>query len=149
MLVAACLLLAACGSSGSRPDAGDPAARDRALDSALAQIGRPYRYGGADPAGFDCSGLVHYAYRRAGVSLPRSTRDQMGAGQRIALDELRPGDLLFYRFPKNQAKGWHVVMWLGGGRAIHAPSSDGEVEVIHVDAPWWTRRLYSAVAVAP
>ena len=149
LLCWAVLILSGCGSEPLRPQQGDAGTRERALDAALGQLGRPYRYGGADSAGFDCSGLVYFSYRAAGLSLPRSARDQMHSGLEIDPEDVRPGDLLFFRFPGNQANGVHVVMWLGGGRAIHAPSGTGEVEVIHIDVPWWMRRFETAVAVAP
>ncbi|MBT8448100.1 MAG: C40 family peptidase, partial [Gammaproteobacteria bacterium] len=67
-----------------------------ALAIAQNMIGVPYRYGGADPRGFDCSGLVYYAYRKAGIHSPRSTSDQYRLSIRVQLTELRPGDLVFF-----------------------------------------------------
>lgn len=78
-------------------------------------IGTPYVWGGASPGGFDCSGLVQYVYSRVGIHLPRVTWDQARVGFRVALDKLRPGDLIF-------AYGYdHVVLYVGGGMVVHAP----------------------------
>ena len=73
---------------------GSPAAT--AIRYALAQLGKPYRWGAEGPNSFDCSGLVQTAYRTAGISLPRVSRSQYGAGKLVPLSALRPGDLLFY-----------------------------------------------------
>ena len=92
---------------------------------ALAQIGVPYRYGGASPAaGFDCSGLVQYVFGRAtGVSLPRNTLDISRAGSRIARNELQPGDLVFFNTLRRPYS--HVGIYVGEQRFIHAPSTGG------------------------
>jgi hypothetical protein len=82
---------------GERPAAaasGSPAAT--AIRYALAQLGKPYRWGAEGPNSFDCSGLVQSAYRAAGINLPRVSRQQYGAGRLVPLSALRPGDLLFY-----------------------------------------------------
>ncbi|UWE08883.1 C40 family peptidase [Actinacidiphila bryophytorum] len=73
-------------------------------------------WGATGPRAFDCSGLMQYAYGRAGVALPRTSQEQMNAGRRIPLDQARPGDLVIYRGDAS-----HVAMYVGGGRVIHAP----------------------------
>ncbi|MFE5300706.1 C40 family peptidase [Streptomyces sp. NPDC056632] len=86
-----------------------------AVRTALAQRGKPYVWGATGPGSFDCSGLVQYAYARAGIRLPRVTWDQIRAGRRVPLSAVRAGDLVFYR------EASHVGMSIGGGRIVHAP----------------------------
>lgn len=141
--------LAGCASFGGR-DADAPIGelRRAIVLEALGQIGRPYRHGGTTPDGFDCSGLAQYVYAQSGVSLPRSTREQHGAGKRIDLDQARPGDLLFYRI-SGKARVDHVAIYLGDGEALHAPASGKKVIVARVSDPWWSRRFVDAVSVLP
>jgi cell wall-associated NlpC family hydrolase len=144
-VVLAALVLAGC--AGTRYH-GDTATREAVIETALGQVGRPYRYGGASPDGFDCSGLVQYSYAQAGVRLPHNTSQLLDLGSRIDLDEARPGDLVFYRFadPKNSL---HVAIYLGDGRLVHAPASGGEVSVIRADARPWPQRYLGALRLLP
>src|SRR5262245_7502448 len=121
----AVLALAGCGGGPVREDAASPAAAGDAAGFALKMVGKPYRYGGSTPAGFDCSGLVQYSYRQAGVRLPRSTEEQLRSTTRIRTSQLRRGDLLF--FDEEGKKKSHVGIYLGGGRFVHAPSSGKHV----------------------
>jgi cell wall-associated NlpC family hydrolase len=105
-------------------------------------VGRPYRYGGSTPAGFDCSGLVQFSYRQAGVSIPRSTDDQLRATSRIRMSALRRGDLLF--FDEEGKKKSHVGIYLGDGRFVHAPSSGKHVRTDRLDAAYWKKHLSEA-----
>ncbi len=100
------------------------ALHNRALEVALAQIGKPYRYGAAGPHRFDCSGLMYYSWRQVGITLPRSSRAQYGGTQRISRSELRPGDLVFYHSPIS-----HVAMYIGDGRVVDAPGSGRTVRI--------------------
>ncbi|MFI1091284.1 NlpC/P60 family protein [Streptomyces sp. NPDC020917] len=99
------------------PDLPAPSGRAAlAVAAARRALGAPYVWGATGPNAFDCSGLMQYAYRQAGVSLPRTSQEQMSAGQRVPLDRIRPGDLVIYR-----ADASHVAMYVGGGMVIHAP----------------------------
>jgi murein DD-endopeptidase len=138
-------LLAACSGSGYRPTAETDTLRRAIVLEALGQIGRPYRYGGTTPAGFDCSGLVRYVYAQAGLSLPRSSREQHAAGEVIELDDAEPGDLLFYSFAGGGID--HVAVYLGDGQAVHAPSSGKQVIVAPIANRWWAQRFVDAVRV--
>lgn len=130
------------------------ALRDDIVETALDQVGEDYRYGGADPdRGFDCSGLAFYSYGENGIKLPRRSVEQRRAGRHVNFSEARPADLLFYDFGpgkpvktggKRPPPALHVVIYLGDGKGVHAPVSDGEVEVIDVTAPHWRRRYLGA-----
>jgi cell wall-associated NlpC family hydrolase len=108
-----------------------PAAPERFVAAAMAMLGQPYRYGGAAPGGFDCSGLVVYAARDAGLALPRTTQDLLATGEPVALADLRAGDLVFLHLA---AKDLHVGIALDQHRFVHAPSSGGSVRIDALDA---------------
>jgi cell wall-associated NlpC family hydrolase len=95
-----------------------------AVEEARRHLGKPYRYGGNGPGSFDCSGLTRWAWNAAGVHLPRTSRDQYRATQRVSRSDLRPGDLVFYYQPIS-----HVAIYLGDGRTIEAPRSGGQVRI--------------------
>ncbi|MEV8534615.1 NlpC/P60 family protein [Streptomyces sp. NPDC051211] len=99
--------------SSAGPTSGRAAA---AVMAARAAVGRPYVWGSTGPSGFDCSGLMVWSYRQAGVSLPRTSQAQRYAGRRVPLSEARPGDLVTYRSDAS-----HVGMYVGNGQVIHAP----------------------------
>jgi cell wall-associated NlpC family hydrolase len=144
-LCAAAAVLALAGCAGA-PAREEPAplsqAAQHAAGVALKMVGRPYRYGGSTPAGFDCSGLVQFSYRQAGVSIPRSTDDQLRATSRIRMSALRRGDLLF--FDEEGKKKSHVGIYLGDGRFVHAPSSGKHVRTDRLDAAYWKKHLSEA-----
>ena len=142
------LMLVGCAGTHTKPSPVDtaPSARaqsaERAADIALAQVGRPYRYGGDTPAGFDCSGLVNYSYARAGVAVSRETRTLRSQAQSIGVTQLRAGDLLF--FDQEGKKYSHVAIYLGDKRFVHAPSSGGRVRVDRLDSDYWARHFIEA-----
>lgn len=133
------LLLGAC-ASGPRAREDGPGARITA--SALAQLGRPYRYGGSSPAGFDCSGLVQFAHAAAGIRVPRTTDDQHDAARGVKLDKLAPGDVLFFRIDSRKVS--HVAIYTGDGRFVHAPDSGKVVEMRRLDEPYYRARVVGA-----
>ncbi len=96
---------------------GASSARAAAAASAVRRaVGLPYVWGATGPSGFDCSGLMVWAYRQAGVSLPRTSQAQRNAGRHVSLAEARPGDLVTYRSDAS-----HVGMYMGNGQVVHAP----------------------------
>lgn len=110
---------------------------------AIQQVGTPYRYGGQNPGtGFDCSGLVYYAYQQAGYSIPRSSSAQYSSARHVSLQELQAGDLLFFRV--SPLKVSHVGIYIGNGDFVHAPSSGKTVEISRLDNPYWRKRFITA-----
>lgn len=110
--------------------------------TALALRGVPYRNGGSDPAGFDCSGFVSYVFGQHGVPVPRTVIEQYHAGSDVAGGELRAGDLVF--FDTNGSGVSHVGIAIGGNAFVHAPSSSGEVRVERLVASYWSKRYLGA-----
>ncbi|MEM1263592.1 MAG: NlpC/P60 family protein [Pseudomonadota bacterium] len=111
------------------------APQNLAVSTALAQIGRPYLYGGHDPStGFDCSGLVWFAYRSAGVATPRTTAQLWQQLAPVSRGDLRPGDLLFFNI---NGKPNHVGLYVGDEQFVHAPSSGKSVTLARLDSPYY------------
>ncbi|WP_228645121.1 C40 family peptidase [Microtetraspora sp. AC03309] len=93
------------------------------------QIGDPYRWGATGPGAFDCSGLVQYAWEKAGVKIPRTTWSQKsGVKKKVSWKNLKPGDLIF------TSGGGHVGMYVGKGKMIHAPHTGALVRIDKLDA---------------
>ncbi|MFC5665957.1 C40 family peptidase [Kitasatospora misakiensis] len=114
------------GGSDTAPSVGRP---ESAIDYALAQLGKPYVWGGDGPSGYDCSGLVQQAYRRAGIGLPRVADDQYAATTPITAGQLRRGDLLFWSDSGRASGIHHVGIYLGGGKFVEAPRPGKAVRV--------------------
>jgi cell wall-associated NlpC family hydrolase len=163
MLIALAGVLAcstACASTGAvpypfpRPDRrpAPPSAAVVALDplaspspvvsGALALQGVPYRNGGADPSGFDCSGLVAYVFGQQGVWVPRTVSEQFSYGDSVDSGALAPGDLVFFTTVAPGAS--HVGIVVSGQEFVHAPSSSGVVRVEQFGAPYWASRYVGA-----
>jgi len=107
----------------ANPAAAPSAFSGSAIDFALTQLGKPYRYGGNGPDSYDCSGFTKASFAAAGVSLPRTARTQYAASTKISMSDIRPGDLVFYGDMS------HVAIYLGNGQVVEAPSSGGVVRV--------------------
>lgn len=123
-----------------------PTAADRAVVFALAQVGKPYVLGGNGPDVFDCSGLIQQAYLSAGVSLPRLASQQRFAGTEVTLDELAPGDLLYYQDGPSPRNG-HISMYAGNGLAVEAANPRRGVRVRALNEPWYRDRFVAATRV--
>ena len=149
------VLLSACGSSPTIQHDGrssdrrtsvpptpvtqpQPSVAERAAAIAVQQVGVPYRYGGQAPSGFDCSGLVHYAYLRAGKAVPRTTSQLWQHTEAVTRSELRRGDLLFFAI---DGKMQHVGMYIGNEQFVHAPSSGKQVQVASLDWEYYDDAL--------
>jgi len=96
------------------------------IDSATSMIGQPYRFGGAAPGGFDCSGLVVYAAANAGIRVPRTAAEQLRFGSPVQRSDLQAGDLVFMHLSRKEL---HVAIALDRQLFVHAPSSGGRVRV--------------------
>jgi cell wall-associated NlpC family hydrolase len=148
MLAASALAAAlACASPQAPAPREEPSRaqleRAAVVRTAESLVGAPYRYGGRSPAGFDCSGLVHYSFARAGIhGLPRSAEELENASVPIDLASLQPGDLLFFRLERR--KTTHVAIYVGGRSFVHAPSRGKRVERIDFDHVYWGPRLTRA-----
>jgi cell wall-associated NlpC family hydrolase len=110
--------------------------------TALGLRGTPYRNGGSDPSGFDCSGFVWYVFGQHGIRVARTVGEQYREGVDVAGEALQPGDLLFFNTQGPGAS--HVGMAIGGDEFVHAPSSRGEVRVERISAPYWSSRYVGA-----
>ncbi|HUQ23111.1 MAG TPA: NlpC/P60 family protein [Gaiellaceae bacterium] len=109
-----------------------PAARyGGVVGVAMQFLGVPYVWGGASPSGFDCSGLIMYAYSQVGVSLPHHAASQYGMGVAVSRDQLQPGDLVFFN-----GLG-HAGIYIGGGQFIHAPHSGDVVKISSLSDSWY------------
>jgi cell wall-associated NlpC family hydrolase len=110
--------------------------------TALSLRGVPYRNGGTDPKGFDCSGFTQYVFAQHGILLPREVRDQYRLGASVNPDQLAAGDLLF--FATTDPGVSHVAIAIGGDEFVHAPSSAGVVRVERVSSAYWAQRVLAA-----
>jgi cell wall-associated NlpC family hydrolase len=142
-LLGVAALLAACAPlqrGTPEPAASSPGAT--ALLAAESRIGSPYRYGGAGPDAFDCSGLVAYAYLQAGIKLPRTSSQQYAIARPVPRRDLRPGDLVFFRLTGREVS--HVGIYAGDGQFVHAPQSGGKVRMARLDDEWYSERYAGA-----
>ena len=112
------------------------------VGTALSLRGAPYRNGGTDPSGFDCSGFVSYVFAQQGFWVPRTVTDQFAAGSRVETDSIEAGDLVF--FTVDAPGPSHVGIAISGGEFVHAPSTRGVVRVESLNAPYWATRFIGA-----
>jgi cell wall-associated NlpC family hydrolase len=145
------LLLAACAAPPPfQRELPPPAASSPAADAAGAAIARtaqsligsPYRYGGAGPEAFDCSGLVNYVHRQLGVLTPRTAAQQYAGARSIPRADLQPGDLVFFRLSGGAVS--HVGVYVGNGRFVHAPQSGERVREAGLDEEYFRNRYAGA-----
>jgi cell wall-associated NlpC family hydrolase len=138
--------------SGSEGSSGSPATAvaipdprearfqpDAVIETAMGFRGVPYRNGGTDPAGFDCSGFVQYVFAQHGLALPREVQQQYTFGDTIDPKDARTGDLIYFSTVGNGAT--HVGLIVDGDRFVHAPSSKGVVRVERFSTRYWAERL--------
>lgn len=125
----------------SPPVAAQHTRLETVVRTAKEQVGRPYLYGGKSPAGFDCSGLVHFAYGHVGVSTPRTTQGLWRELPKLDRSSLRPGDVLFFNI---DGKPSHVGLYLGDGEFVHAPSTGRTVSVAELSNPYYNKTFIRA-----
>jgi cell wall-associated NlpC family hydrolase len=119
----------ASASVAAAPAVAASAAAQKAVDTALAQRGDMYLYGATGPDRFDCSGLTSFAYKAAGVSIPRTSKAQSTFGTPVSMGNLQPGDLVFFYSPVS-----HVGMYIGNGQMVHSSSAGKPVSVVSLDS---------------
>ena len=100
----------------------------QAVNAALSKQGSPYVYGAKGPTQFDCSGLVQWSYKQAGVELPGSTKSQVGGGKEVSKSAIKPGDVVFY-----YSSASHNGIYIGNGKVVHAPTEGQDVKVESMD----------------
>ena len=121
--------VSASASVAAAPAVASSAAAQKAVDTALAQRGDMYLYGATGPDRFDCSGLTSFAYKAAGVSIPRTSKAQSTFGTPVSKANLQPGDLVFFYSPVS-----HVAMYIGNGQIVHSSSAGKPVSVTSLDS---------------
>jgi len=119
---------------------------DALIATALSFRGTPYRNGGSDPTGFDCSGFTQWVFAQYGIGLPRQVEEQFRVGEKIKQDELKPGDLVFFHTESRGAS--HVGIFVADDQFVHAPSSRGVVRVEYINSTYWGRRFVGARRVS-
>lgn len=137
------LLLGGCGFLGQKGTSSGPTPvkAHKVVKTAYSQMGKKYRSGGASPQkGFDCSGLIWWAYRQHGVNVPRITTDQAKTGHAVPKAKPRPGDIVVFR-TGNSPRGLHTGIYAGGGSFIHSPRSGERVRMESLDIPYWKSKL--------
>ena len=138
------LMLSACGSSPKYKSGTTAANTQTVIKTAKKMLGVKYRYGGTSPSrGFDCSGLVQYSHRAAGIHLPRTTGLQYKAAKRISRRYLKAGDLVFFKTSVSRSVS-HVGIYLGNNKFIHAPSSGKRVKISSMKEKYWRSRYTGA-----
>lgn len=120
-------------------------AKDIFYANLIAQLGKPYVYGGNGPYNFDCSGLSSYIYRKIGVNLPRTASDQQRTGVSVnrTIEDLKFGDLVFFKAP-NESGASHVGIYVGDGQMIHAPRTGDVVKYTNIFSDYYKNRFFSA-----
>ncbi len=139
------LLLSGCGTTyitapdyGTRYDMSSLGAR--VAQTARSQVGAHYRLGGTTPKGFDCSGLIWWAYRQYGIAVPRVTEAQANAGANVGGSPMRPGDILVFDTKRGRT-GLHTGLYTGNGRFVHSPTSGKLVREDSLNQEYWKTRL--------
>jgi murein DD-endopeptidase len=123
--------------TGYSPDIGGKAAKN-----AISMIGKPYKFQGDSPEGFDCSGLVQYSYLAAGLEVPHGTSALKNVSRPVGKHPLQKGDLLF--FDERGKKFSHVGIYIGGNSFVHAPSSGKKVRKDDLTDPYWKQSFIEA-----
>lgn len=138
------LVLSGCGSSPKYKRGKTTASNQVVIKTAKKMLGVRYRYGGTSPSrGFDCSGLVQYSHKAAGINLPRTTGQLFKAAKRISRRYLKAGDLVFFKTSLSRLVS-HVGIYLGNNKFIHAPSSGKRVKINSMKEKYWRKRFTGA-----
>ena len=136
--------LSGCGSKPKYYQDSSNIHAQTVIKAAKKMLGVKYRYGGTTPdRGFDCSGLVQYSHRAAGINIPRTTRQQFKTARRINRRYLKAGDLVFFKTVPTRSVS-HVGIYLGNNKFIHAPSSGKRVKINSIKEKYWRKRYSGA-----
>jgi cell wall-associated NlpC family hydrolase len=111
--------------------------------------GVPYRLGGADPGGFDCSGLVQYVFAQYGIAIPRVVEEQYEIGDKIRPSDIKAGDLIFFNTTQRGHHASHVAIAIGSDSFVHAPNSTGVVRIETLGSTYWGSRYIGARRITP
>ena len=132
-----------------KPDLNSKRFDGRAIAQfALGFRGVPYRLGGADPGGFDCSGLVQYVFAQYGIAVPRVVEQQYAVGDTIRPADIKPGDLIFFNTKKSGDGASHVAIAIGQDSFVHAPNSSGVVRIETLGSAYWGARYVGAKRIS-
>lgn len=143
-ICAVLLAFSGCSSSSKYKYRNTSASKQTVIKTAKQMLGVKYRYGGTSPnRGFDCSGLVQYSHKSAGIHLPRTTGLQYKATKSISRRYLQAGDLVFFKTSPSRAVS-HVGIYLGDNKFIHAPSSGKRVKISSMKEKYWRKRFTGA-----
>jgi murein DD-endopeptidase len=115
---------------------------------AIALVGKPYVYGGADLQGFDCSGMVYFIHHALGFEVPRTAAEQARAAVSVSKSALQPGDLLFFKTTRSKRVS-HVGVYVGENRFVHAPQSGKLIELRNLDDAYYGARLVGSGRLYP
>ena len=144
LILAASLAVTACSSTAKYRTHHSSKDKYIVVKTAKNMLGVKYRYGGSSPRqGFDCSGLVQYSYKAAGIHVPRTTRQLYKSVRLISRRYLKAGDLVFYKTSVSRAVS-HVGIYLGNNKFIHAPSSGKRVKISSMLEQYWRKRFTGA-----
>lgn len=147
-LLALLVLVTGLFGNVSSAQAATPAAPtsvgERAVSIASQFNGYRYRYGGASPSGFDCSGLIYYTYKQLGITLGRDTRALYNSGTRVGFNALQPGDIVLFSNTYRPGIS-HAAIYMGGGRIIHAVNESTGVTISNLNSSYWRSKFTTGV----
>jgi murein DD-endopeptidase len=109
---------------------------------AISLLGAPYKWGASGPNAFDCSGLVQFVHNELGIDVPRTAEEQFKAAERVEVEDLEPGDLLFFKIRGRKIS--HVAIYAGSGRFVHAPQTGRPIELRPLNDGYYRPRLAAA-----
>ncbi len=134
------------GSEGSGGGSSETSNAQAIINTAKAQLGKPYVWGAEGPNSFDCSGLVYYVYGQHGKKMPRTSREQANVGTTVSQSQLQPGDLIFSSTDGSGGVN-HVGIYIGSGQMIHAPKPGDVVKTTNINSSYWQNTYVKAKRV--
>lgn len=117
---------------------------DMLVQTARQFLDLPYLWAGTSGFGFDCSGFTYLIYQSHGITIPRDSGPQSQAGKSVSVDQLQPGDLLFFAHDRGKGRVHHVAMYVGDGQMIHSPHSARSIKIIPIDTPVYKEEFAGA-----